>query len=493
VDTGDESFHPPARQSEQEHSKMSTDSSVPLDAFIASFKAFMDQAVRQAPPEEEPIFRQRLRDHFGQEPTQLPVLSEQFRRADHPNLHLVLTDYLAAESRVFELYGVSSANDHMGIHRAQLAQDEKNEWVKPRDAPVEYINIALHDDQMLACVQRGVYIVRDGGLPLVLLVSGPSHDGFRNRLSLEVMAAERGAAEDFLAAIRRGMRQRNVYRGHVISLEPSEHGDLEVRFHHLPRIERDAIILPAGVLERIERQTVGFARLGERMRAAGRHLKRGLLLYGPPGTGKTLTAMYLASQMPDRTIILLTGRGIGLIQQSCAMARLLQPATVILEDVDLIAEERTHQSTGTNAVLFELLNQMDGLADDADVLFLLTTNRPEILEPALAARPGRVDQAMLVPLPDRACRDQLLTLYSRGLNVQLAERERLLDQTEGVSAAFIRELLRKAALFAADESAALIVEDRHLTEALHELVVEGGELTRRLLGATSSDRLRDAC
>jgi hypothetical protein len=472
---------------------MSTDSAIPPDAFIASFKAFMDQAVRQAQPEEEQIFRQRLRAHFGQEPTSLPVLTEHFKRADHPNLHLALTAYLDASGRAFEIYGVSTANDHMGIRLAQLAQQETNEWAKPKDAPVEYTNIALHDDQVLACVQRGVYLVRDGVQPLALLVSGPSHDGFRLGLSLEVMAAERDAAEAFLATIRRSLRQRNVYRGHIISLEPGEHGDLEVRFHRLPRIERDAIILPAGVLERVERQTIGFARLGERLRAAGRHLKRGLLLYGPPGTGKTLTAMYLASQMPDRTIILLTGRGIGLIEQSCALARLLQPSTVILEDVDLIAEERTHQSTGTNAVLFELLNQMDGLADDADVLFLLTTNRPEILEPALAARPGRIDQAVLVPLPDRDCRAQLLALYSRGLTVQLSERERLLDQTEGVSAAFIRELLRKAALFAADEGETLIVEDRHLAEALHELVVEGGDLTRRLLGATGSERPRDAC
>jgi hypothetical protein len=58
---------------------MSTDSTIPPDAFITSFKAFMDQAVRQAPPEEEPIFRQRLRAHFGHEPTQLPVLSERFK------------------------------------------------------------------------------------------------------------------------------------------------------------------------------------------------------------------------------------------------------------------------------------------------------------------------------------------------------------------------------------------------------------------------------
>jgi len=65
-----------------------------------------------------------------------------------------------------------------------------------------------------------------------------------------------------------------------------------------------------------------------------------------------------------------------------------------------------------------------------------------------------------------------------------------------VSPGFIRELLCKAALFAADEGPELVVEDRHLSEALHELVVEGGELTRRLLGAASpaqEQRPRGAC
>ncbi len=93
-----------------------------------------------------------------------------------------------------------------------------------------------------------------------------------------------------------------------------------------------------------------------------------------------------------------------MIEQSCALARILQPSIVVLEDVDLVAEERTRPGAACTApLLFELLNQMDGLADDADVLFLLTTNRPDILEPALAARPGRVDQAIEIPLPDAEC------------------------------------------------------------------------------------------
>jgi ATP-dependent 26S proteasome regulatory subunit len=196
--------------------------------------------------------------------------------------------------------------------------------------------------------------------------------------------------------------------------------------------------------------------------------------------------MYLAGAISDRTVLLMTGRGLGLLEQSCALARTLQPSTVILEDVDLIAEERGRRDAScAGPLLFELLNQMDGLADDADVLFLLTTNRPNILEPALAARPGRIDQAFEVPLPDETCRRRLFDLYGRGLTLRVGELPRFIERTKGASAAFIRELMRKAALFAADDSADLVVEDRHLDEALHELAVQGGDLTKSLLGFRS--------
>jgi ATP-dependent 26S proteasome regulatory subunit len=152
--------------------------------------------------------------------------------------------------------------------------------------------------------------------------------------------------------------------------------------------------------------------------------------------------MYLASRMPDRTVLLITGRGMGLLEQACTMARVLQPATIVLEDVDLVAEERTARGVGCSPLLFELLNQMDGLADDADILFVLTTNRPDLLEPALAARPGRIDQAIEVPVPDAECRGRLFALYGHGLKV-VAPVDRYIERTAGASAAFIRELLRR--------------------------------------------------
>ena len=209
--------------------------------------------------------------------------------------------------------------------------------------------------------------------------------------------------------------------------------------------------------------------------------KRGLLLYGLPGTGKTLMVMYLNGLMKGRTVILTTGRGMGMVQNIAQMARQLAPSMVVIEDVDLIAEERGRPFMPTGPLLFELLNEMDGLRDDQDVIFVLTTNRPDILEPALAARPGRIDLAVELPLPDAAGRERLFSLYARGLTLDGVDIAHFVQQTEGVSPAYINELLRKAALLAAEQGAGTTVRDEHVTAAMEELS-QGGRLAERILG-----------
>jgi ATP-dependent 26S proteasome regulatory subunit len=131
---------------------------------------------------------------------------------------------------------------------------------------------------------------------------------------------------------------------------------------------------------------------------------------------------------------------------------------------------------------------MDGLNSSADVTFLLTTNRADLLEPALAARPGRVDLAAELPLPDADARRQLIRLYQGSLVLDLAHPETIIERTDGVTAAFLKELLRKAALLsceadpadAADEPIRLT--DTHLTAALDQLLDTRNQLTRILLG-----------
>src|ERR671932_1407359 len=145
--------------------------------------------------------------------------------------------------------------------------------------------------------------------------------------------------------------------------------------------------------------------------------------------------------MAGRTVILMAGLEMGLLQPAVQLARLLAPSMVVLEDVDLIAEERGMPFGHSGPLLFELLNEMDGLRDDSDVIFALTTNRPDTLEPALAARPGRIDLAVELPLPDASARRRLLELYARGLEVRDGDLDSLVGPTEGVSPAYIKELL----------------------------------------------------
>jgi ATP-dependent 26S proteasome regulatory subunit len=300
------------------------------------------------------------------------------------------------------------------------------------------------------------------------------------------MATDRETATQWLRRLRALMREHNVYRGSVLVFGSDEFWrpspPLSVR--KLPDVPRERIILPADALTRIERHTAGLARHRERLRAAGRHIKRGLLLHGPPGTGKTLTVMYLAGLMPDRTVVLLTGQNLGAIGPAVRLARSLEPAMVVLEDVDLVAMDREHEST--NPLLFELLNAMDGLDEDADLIFVLTTNRADLLEPALASRPGRIDLAVELPLPGPEDRAKLIALYGEGLDAELGDPTAIVTATQGTSPAFIRELMRRAALAAAEDDER--VGEHHLLAAAQDLLRSGDSLTANLLGA---DRPRE--
>ncbi len=117
-------------------------------------------------------------------------------------------------------------------------------------------------------------------------------------------------------------------------------------------------MLPDTVLENVERQVLGVGRCSGRLLASGQHLKRGILLHGAPGTGKTHTVRYLFGQLPEVTVIVISGHALGRIREACSVARELQPAVIVVEDVDLIAEQREARP-GEHPLLFQLLNEMD--------------------------------------------------------------------------------------------------------------------------------------
>jgi ATP-dependent 26S proteasome regulatory subunit len=233
------------------------------------------------------------------------------------------------------------------------------------------------------------------------------------------------------------------------------------------------------VLASIERHVVRSAEHTAALREHGQHLKRGLLLYGPPGTGKTHTVRYLVSRLSTCTVFLLSGMAMfRWLRATAALARRLEPAVVVVEDVDLIAQDRSMTETG-NPALFELLDEMDGIGSEADVTFVLTTNRVEAMEEALAQRPGRVDLAMEIPKPDAACRERLLRLYA-GPALRLADATPLVEATEGVTASFVKEWVRRAVLGSVAAGSGL--DDHALRTALDELLSQQQALTRSMLG-----------
>jgi len=435
----------------------------------------------QSAPVPEPVIRRRLREHLGEDPSGLPVVTAELPPFDRPNFQLALERFLEGEGRASELIGLPVMHGYRtGI--AELAGvASPSRPPAPDPGPVEYETVAVGFREVL-CVKSGLWLIDDGAQRLALMLKQADHGPMGETLTLEAMATEREIAERAVDELRSLMDTLNVYRGQILTLRHSRQGNLALSVAALPAVRRDQIVLPAGVLERIERHTIGFAERVEALRAAGRHLKRGLLLHGPPGTGKTLTAMYLSAQMPGRTVLLLTGQALHVIDQSVQFARALAPAMVVLEDVDLVAMERGPMPG--NPILFALLNAMDGLAEDVDIIFVLTTNRPDVIEPAIASRPGRIDQAVELPYPDDEGRARLIELYGDGLNLQLDDPQRIIDGTRGTSPAFIRELLRRAALaapIAADGS--LRVTDRELLWALDDLAQSSGSLTHRFLGA----------
>lgn len=447
---------------------------------------------QQMTPEEEPEhgLTERLREHLGGDADGLPVVSRALAGFQRANFQVAIEAYLDAPGREAELVGLPMMEGYR-IGLAELVNGSRQmQWITNEAGPIEYEPIDIGERRIM-CVAAGLWLIVDDGRPLAVMLRRSDHGPGHAELGIEIIARERSLAEEFLVELERLMSELNPYRGHVLELSGSPYGGAGVEVRRLPAVTRERIVYPDGVLDRIERHTKTFSEHADALRAAGRHLKRGILLHGPPGTGKTLTVMYLSGLMPERTVLILSGNGLGAVGMACEMARELAPAMLVLEDVDLVAEDRMHGHP--TSILFDLLNQMDGLNEDVDLVFVLTTNRPEVIEPALASRPGRVDLAVNMPLPDEEGRGRLLHLYAEGLELDLTDEGRFIAATAGATPAFIREVLRRAALLAVERGQGTRVDDELLAIAVEELREGADQLTSNLLGARlTSDEPRSA-
>ena len=453
-----------------------------IAAFVGGYLIYQKrEKERQLKTQNKQTLAQALRKFFGSDPNELPVVSREFAGVELPNLHLALEHFTKQPGVESDLIGyINRANSSLG-------HDDFGFLGRNVVGPVQHIDVDVDVDKQLQCVVNSFYLVNthEGKLAVHVYVTDC------NDLVVEVRSKSHERGAQLLQNLRDRIDEVNIFRGKMISLSGSStyHGAScsYVRFHERSPISADEIILPNNLKSVLERNCLRFFDQAEALRESGHSVKRGILLHGKPGTGKTLTTRWIANALNDVTVILMTGEQLGMVQECCNLARVLAPSLVIMEDVDLIAQNRSSRRGGHFPVaLNQLLNEMDGISSESEVIFFLTTNRPEVLEPALAERPGRVDQAIEYPLPDADCRRRLIELYSRQMKLQIEDLTGLLNRTENASPAFIKELVRKSAFIAAEENSRdenqLIVHDEHFDSALTELIEAGGQLTRSMLG-----------
>ena len=445
-----------------------------LTTFMRAFSALVDHVMERPPGDANPVVDQ-LAEHLRTDPMALPIVSAAFAPFEHPDLQLAIDAYIRDRERSVTSFGMSGGGRrHMDLSELLGARHFDV-------GPVVRIDMPIDVDETMACIEFAFLLVSGPDDPPHVILVRSDVEGIGPTLMVEVMSAESGHASTVVEEVRRHMRAASVYRGKVFSLSRADdeyERRIGVAFMHRPSVVRDDIVLPGGVLERIERRTLGFDVVADTLAMRGMARKRGILLYGPPGTGKTLTVRYLIGRLTERTTVVLTGMGLGAIGTAASLARRLQPSLLVLEDVDLIAQERDFGYE--NPLLFELLNELDGIGEDSDVLTLLTTNRADLLEPALAARPGRVDLAVELPLPGTDEQRRLLELYSRTVDTEVHDWDTVIERVLGTPASFVRELIRTAALHATFTDR-VVVTDAHLDRAITELL-DSGPVTPRLHG-----------
>lgn len=422
---------------------------------------------------------QRITTHLGCPLTDVPNVTLDLPSFEHVNLQRGVDAYLATHTPDATWFGLAG-------HRAFLSVIEMLSEAATGRAyqlgAVDYTTAATGPTTSTEAVQLGLVCTSaPDGTPVVLALQGAQEARGEDQCHLQLLATDRATAATVRDEIERLMREHDVFRGQVLSFGLSEHRHNQLlTFLPRPSLTAADVVLPDGVLSSIERHVVRSATQTEALRAHGQHLKRGLLLYGSPGTGKTHTVRYLLSRLPECTVFVLSGVAMFRhLRATTALARRLAPSVIVVEDVDLIAQDRSRATEG-NPVLFELLNEMDGIGSEADVTFVLTTNRVESMEEALTQRPGRVDLAVEVPKPDADCRERLLRLYASGTPLDLPSADRVVAATEGVTASFIKELVRRAVLRHIDDGGPL--DETVVHEALDDLMGERQALTRSILG-----------
>lgn len=225
-------------------------------------------------------------------------------------------------------------------------------------------------------------------------------------------------------------------------------------------------------------EIVDFLKNPAKYQKLGAEIPRGVLMVGPAGVGKTLLAKAVAGEAgvpffslsASEFVEMFVGVGASRVRDLFARAKKNAPTVIFIDELDAVGRQRGTGLGGSHDEREQTLNQilveMDGFDTEANVIVLAATNRPDVLDPALL-RPGRFDRKVVLDLPDREEREQILKIHARNKPLDKAVGfEEIAKTTPGLSGADLRNVVNEAAILAARDNRAKItqLDFRHAIE-----------------------------